>query len=114
MLPTELAAEFTVELTDEQPATARPTASNTPRPAHRPDNPGLTRDAETETLLRTCTYPSFRAAGLDLTLVRSTHLRDAALNSFMNTGNRMFMDSALVPGRRHGGKTAIGENRKGF
>lgn len=78
------------------------------------DRPIVIRDTETETLLRTYTNPLFRAAGLDMALVRSIHLRDAALNSFMNTGNRMFMDSALVPGRRHGGKTAIGENRKGF
>lgn len=78
------------------------------------DRPVVIRDTETETLLRTNTNPLFRAAGLDMALVRSIHLRDAALNSFMNTGNRMFMNTTLPPGRRHGGKTTIDENRKGF
>jgi hypothetical protein len=86
MLPTLLVAESIAP----QPATARPTASSTASPPRGPDDPAVTRTAETETLLRTFTYPSFRAAGLHLTLVRSTHLRDAALNSFADTGNPVF------------------------
>jgi predicted Zn-dependent protease len=78
------------------------------------DRPVVIGDTETETLLRTYTNPLFRAAGLDTALVRSIYLRDAALNSFMTTGNRMFMNTTLPPGRRHGGKTATDENRKVF
>jgi predicted Zn-dependent protease len=51
------------------------------------------RDAETETLLRTCVYPLFRAAGPDMALVRITILRDAALSLFLSTGNRMFAEN---------------------
>jgi predicted Zn-dependent protease len=58
------------------------------------------RDTETETLLRTYANPLFRAAGLDMALVRSIHLRDAALNSFMNTGNPMFIDAGPPLGWR--------------
>jgi hypothetical protein len=52
------------------------------------------RDAETETLLRTNANPLFRAAGLDANLVRIIVLRDAALNSFVSTGNPMFKTPA--------------------
>ena len=58
------------------------------------------RDTETETLLRTYTNPLFRAAGREMALVRSIHLRDAALNSFMDTGNTMLMDSDAPAARR--------------
>jgi predicted Zn-dependent protease len=78
------------------------------------DRPVVIRDTEPETLLRTDTNPLFRAAGLDLALVRSIHLRDAALNSFMTTGNRMFTNTTPPPGRRQSGKTATDENRKVF
>ncbi len=44
-------------------------------------------DAETETLLRTCDNSLFRAAGLE---VRVFGVGDAAINSFVGTGNRMF------------------------
>lgn len=62
------------------------------------------RDAETETLLRTLANPLFRAAGLDANLIRIILIRDDAINSFVSTGNRMFIhtgpiewaDSALV------------------
>jgi predicted Zn-dependent protease len=53
----------------------------------------VNRDAETETLLRNCANPLFRAAGLAAKLVRSI-LRHAAINSFMSTGNRMFINRA--------------------
>ncbi len=57
-------------------------------------------DTETETLLRTYIDPLFSAAGLETALVRSIHLRDAALNSFMDTGNTMLMDSDAPAARR--------------
>ncbi len=50
--------------------------------------PAVIRAAETETLLRTCANPLFRAAGLGVNLVRNIHLSDAAIDSFVNTGNR--------------------------
>ena len=89
-----------------------------PRPAATRARSGLdklvvVRETETETLLRTYTNPLFHAAGRELALVRSIHLRDAALNSFMDTGNPVFMVTDLPPGWRPGGETTD-ENRKGF
>ena len=49
------------------------------------------RDAETETLLRNIANPLFRAAGVDPRLVRIILLRDVGINSFVSTGNRMFI-----------------------
>ncbi len=54
------------------------------------------RDAETETLLRTFATPLFHAAGLDANLVRIIVLRDDAINSFVSTGNRMFIHTGLI------------------
>ncbi len=54
------------------------------------------RDAETETLLRTFATPLFRAAGLDPNLVRIIVIRDDAINSFVSTGNRMFIHTGLI------------------
>jgi predicted Zn-dependent protease len=51
------------------------------------------RDAETETLLRTFANPLFRAAGLDPNLVRIVLIQDGAINSFVSTGNRMFINT---------------------
>lgn len=51
----------------------------------------------TETLLRTYANPLFRAAGLDVNLVRIVMLRDAAINSFVETGNRMFINTGRPP-----------------
>lgn len=54
------------------------------------------RDAETETLLRTFANPLFRAAGISPSLVRIIVIRDDALNSFVSTGNRMFINTGLI------------------
>jgi predicted Zn-dependent protease len=54
------------------------------------------RDAETETLLRNFATPLFRAAGLDPNLVRIIVIRDDAINSFVSTGNRMFIHTGLI------------------
>jgi predicted Zn-dependent protease len=54
------------------------------------------RDAETETLLRNFATPLFRAAGLDPNLVRIIVIRDDAINSFVTTGNRMFIHTGLI------------------
>ena len=58
----------------------------------------VVRDAETETLLRNIANPLFRAAGVDPGLVRITLLRDDAINSFVSTGNRMFINTGLISG----------------
>ena len=54
------------------------------------------RDAETETLLRTFANPLFRAAGVDPNLVRIIVIRDNAINSFVSTGNLMFVNTGLL------------------
>jgi len=54
------------------------------------------RDAETETLLRNFATPLFRAASLDPHLVRIIIIRDDAINSFVSTGNRMFIQTGLI------------------
>ena len=56
----------------------------------------VVRDAETETLLRNFANPLFRAAGVDPNLVRIILLRDDAINSFVSTGNRMFINTGLI------------------
>jgi predicted Zn-dependent protease len=56
----------------------------------------VVRDAETETLLRTIANPLFRAAGVDPGMVRIILLRDDAINSFVSTGNRMFINTGLI------------------
>jgi len=58
----------------------------------------VVRDAETETLLRTIANPLFRAAGVDPGLVRIILLRDDAINSFVSTGNRMFINTGVIAG----------------
>jgi hypothetical protein len=74
--------------------------------SRRPNLLVAIRHAETETSLRTFANPSFRAAGLDMTLVRSNHPRDVALNSFTKPGNPVFMGSPRPPPRRAGGPIA--------
>jgi predicted Zn-dependent protease len=54
------------------------------------------RDAETETLLRKFADPLFRAANLSAGLVRIVLLQDRAINAFVSTGNRMFIDTGLI------------------
>ncbi|MCX7382009.1 MAG: M48 family metalloprotease [Alphaproteobacteria bacterium] len=56
----------------------------------------LIRDAETETLLRTFANPLFRAAGVDPNLVRIVLIRDNAINSFVSTGNVLFVHTGLI------------------
>ncbi len=56
----------------------------------------IIRDAETETLLRNFANPLFRAAGVEPGLVRILILRDDAINSFVTTGNRMFIHTGLI------------------
>ena len=94
-LPTELAAESSVA----QPEVARPSASTMPSPACAQGAPknlasgnlAVIQDAETETLLRTNANPLFRAAAPDVNLVRIIHVSDAAIDSFVSTGNRMLI-----------------------
>lgn len=54
------------------------------------------RDAETETLLHKFADPLFRAANLSSGLVRIILVRDRAINAFVTTGNRMFINTGLV------------------
>ena len=54
------------------------------------------RDAETETLLRNFANPLFRAAGLEPNSVRIILIRDDALNAFVSTGNRLFINSGII------------------
>lgn len=70
-------------------------------PAAAQQTPGgtrltLIRDAETESLLRTFANPLFRAAGVDPNLVRIILIRDNAINSFVSTGNILFVNTGLV------------------
>ena len=54
------------------------------------------RDAETETLLHKFADPLFRAANLSSGLVRIILVRDRALNAFVSSGNRMFVNTGLI------------------
>ncbi len=54
------------------------------------------RDAETETLLRGFATSLYRAAGLDSRSIRIVLVRDRAINAFVSTGNRMFIDTGLL------------------
>ena len=76
-----------------RPATAQPSEKKP-----KSDGPRITliRDAETETLLRTFANPLFRAAGVDPNLVRIIVIRDSAINSFVSTGNLMFVNTGLI------------------
>ena len=56
----------------------------------------LIRDAETENLLHGFANPLFRVAGVSAGLTRITLVRDRALNAFVTTGNRMFMNTGLI------------------
>jgi predicted Zn-dependent protease len=56
----------------------------------------IIRDAETETLLRNFSNPLFRAAGIAPGLVRIVILREDALNAFVSTGNRLFVNTGLI------------------
>lgn len=70
-----------------------------PRPAaaQAPGEPIVTiRDAETESLLHGFASPLFRVAGVNAGLVRMTLVRDRALNAFVSTGNRMFINTGLI------------------
>lgn len=54
------------------------------------------RDAETETLLRNFANPLFRASGIEPNAVRIILIRDDALNAFVSTGNRLFMNTGII------------------
>jgi predicted Zn-dependent protease len=54
------------------------------------------RDAETETLLRTLANPLLRASGIEPNLVRIILIRDDALNAFVSTGNRLFINTGII------------------
>lgn len=56
----------------------------------------IIRDAETETLLRTFANPLFRASGVDPASVRIILIRDDALNAFVSTGNRLFVNTGII------------------
>lgn len=56
----------------------------------------IIRDAETETLLRTFANPLFRASGVDPASVRMILIRDDALNAFVSTGNRLFVNTGII------------------
>jgi predicted Zn-dependent protease len=56
----------------------------------------LIRDAEIESLLLSFTTPLFRAAGLDANQLRVRLVKDAALNAFVTSGNRMFVHTGLL------------------
>ncbi len=56
----------------------------------------LIRDAETEYLLHSFANPLFRVAGVSAGTTRITLVRDRALNAFVTTGNRMFMNTGLI------------------
>lgn len=56
----------------------------------------LIRDAETETLLHSFADPLFRVAGVSAGLVRIMLVRDRALNAFVTTGNRMFINTGMI------------------
>jgi len=54
------------------------------------------RDAETETLLRNFANPLFRASGVEPNTVRIILIRDDALNAFVSTGNRLFINTGII------------------
>lgn len=58
----------------------------------------IIRDAETETLLRTFANPLFRASGIEPNSVRIILIRDDALNAFVSTGNRLFINTGIIAG----------------
>src|SRR6185437_8948148 len=56
----------------------------------------LIRDAETEALLLGFEKSLFQAAGLNAGLIRIMLVRDRAINAFVSTGNRMFINTGLL------------------
>lgn len=54
------------------------------------------RDAETEALLHKFADPLFRAANLSPGLVRIVLVRDPAINAFVSSGNRLFINTGLI------------------
>ena len=56
----------------------------------------IIRDAETETLLRNFANPLFRASGVEPNSVRIILIRDDALNAFVSTGNRLFINTGII------------------
>ncbi|MGE0418541.1 MAG: M48 family metalloprotease [Acetobacteraceae bacterium] len=56
----------------------------------------LIRDAETESLVNGFAAPLFGVAGVSPGLVRISLVRDRALNAFVTTGNRMFLNTGLI------------------
>lgn len=56
----------------------------------------LIRDAETETFLHSFANPLFRVAGVSPGMTRITLVRDRALNAFVTTGNRMFINTGII------------------
>jgi len=47
-------------------------------------------------LLRTFANPLFRASGVDPASVRTILIRDDALNAFVSTGNRLFVNTGII------------------
>jgi len=56
----------------------------------------LIRDAETESLLLAFTRPLFQSAGLDANQLRILIVKDGALNAFVTSGNRLFVNTGLL------------------
>jgi len=80
-------------------ALAAPVALATAAPAMaqgRASTVVVIRDAETETLLRNFANPLFRASGVEPNSVRITLIRDDALNAFVSTGNRLFVNTGII------------------
>lgn len=78
------------------------------------------RDRKTATLLRTYANPLFRMAKLNVNRVHTDLPRDAAINSFGGSGNRMLSGpdrpvpvSSAVPGHSTG-TASRHQNQKGY
>ncbi len=65
-------------------------------PVWADNSPSIIRDAEVEAIVRSYTEPVFRAGGINPDLVTVRVLGDATINSFVTTGNRMFLQTGLI------------------
>jgi len=59
-------------------------------------SPTLIRDAEVETTIRSYAIPLFRAAGLNAQDVEIFIVNDNALNAFVTSGQKLFINSGLI------------------
>lgn len=64
--------------------------------ARADDGPSIIRDAEIESILHSYSDPLFRAGGINPNLVTLRLLNEPTINSFVTTGNRMFIYTGLV------------------